>query len=277
LPDEFDEQSESARPFWSGTITFGLVSIPVNLFPANRSSRASLRMLGPTGKPLARRYYSEESGRDLTNEDLVRGYEIKKNRFVEITDEELDRLAPERSRDINLQRFVDESSIPRLYFERGYFLTPASSTRAYHLLAQAMAKTKRAGIATFVMRGKEYLVAITADNGILRAETMRFHDEVRSPEQIGLPKKQKPAPASVRAMENFIAHRSRASLPVAELRDKASDRLLKLVERKRKRDENVVTAPGKTKRKAEVVDLLDVLRQSLAQSGKTKGRASRSK
>ena len=269
MPEEFEEQSESSRPFWSGTITFGLVSIPVNLFPANRSSRISLRMLGPGGKPLARRYYSEKSGRDLSNEDLIRGYEIKKNRFVEITDEELDRLAPERSRDINLRRFVDEAGIPRLYFERGYFLAPAGSTRAYHLLAETMAGTNRAGIATFVMRGKEYLVAITSDNGILRAETMRFHDEVRSPEQIGLPARQKPAPASVRAMENFVSQRSRASVPAAELRDKASDRLLKLIERKRKRDENVVTAPGKTKRKAEVVDLVEVLRQSLGQSGKS--------
>jgi DNA end-binding protein Ku len=269
LPEDPEEQSEVSRPFWSGTITFGLVSIPVNLYPANRTSRVSLRMLGPSGKPLARRYYSDKSGRDLSNEDLIRGYEIKKGRFIEMTDEELDRLAPERSRDINLRRFVDESSIPRLYFERGYFLTPASSTRAYHLLAATMAKTKRAGIATFVMRGKEYLVAITSDNGILRAETMRFHDEIRSPEQVGLPKKQKPAPASVRAMESLIEKKSRASLPMAELSDKASDRLRKLIERKRKRDENVVTAPGKTKRKAEVVDLLDVLRQSLGQAGKS--------
>jgi DNA end-binding protein Ku len=232
-------------------------------------------MLGPNGKPLARRYYSEQSGRDLSNEDLIRGYEIKKNRFVEITDDELERLAPERSRDINLRRFVDESSIPRLYFERGYFLVPASSTRAYQLLAETMAATKRAGIATFVMRGKEYLVAITSDNGILRAETMRFHDEVRSPEQIGLPSRQKPATAAVRSIERFIAQRSRASLPTTELRDKASDRLLKLIERKRKRDENVVTAPGKSKRKAEVVDLVEVLRRSLGQSGKTAGRGAK--
>ena len=163
----------------------------------------------------------------MNNEDLIRGYEIKKNKFVEITDEELERLAPERSRDINLRRFVDETAIPRLYFERGYFLAPASSTRAYHLLAETMARTKRAGIATFVMRGKEYLVAITSDNGILRAETMRFHDEVRSPEHVGLPRKQKPAPATVRSLEQLVTERSRASLPEAELRDKASDRLRK--------------------------------------------------
>jgi DNA end-binding protein Ku len=266
LPEDFDDQSVSTRPFWSGTITFGLVSIPVNLFPANRGSKASLRMLGPSGNPLARRYYSEKSGHDLDSDDIIRGYEIKKDRFIEIGDEELERLAPERSRDINLQRFVDESSIPRLYFERGYFLAPAGSTRAYHLLARTMERTGRAGIATFVMRGKEYLVAITADNGILRAETMRFHDEIRSPENVGLPKKQKPAPAAVRSFERMIAQRSRASLPTAELRDEETERLLKLVQHKRKSEKNVVEAPVRGKRKAEVVDLLEVLRQSLSQT-----------
>ena len=269
MPEDPEEQNESSRPFWSGTITFGLVSIPVSLYPANRASKVSLRMLGPTGKPLARRYYSEKSGRDLDAGDIIRGYEIRKDRFVEITDEELERLAPERSRDINLRRFVDESTIPRLYFERGYFLMPAGSARAYHLLAETMERTRRAGLAMFVMRGKEYLVAITADSGILRAETMRFHDEVRTPEQVGLPRREKPAPATVRALERLVTQKSRTSLPVSELRDKASDRLRKLIERKRKRDENVVSAPGAGKRKPEVIDLLEVLRQSLGQSGKS--------
>jgi DNA end-binding protein Ku len=235
-------------------------------------------MIGPTGKPLARRYYSEKSGNELDAGEIIRGYEIKKGQFVEIADEELERLAPERSRDINLRRFVDESSIPRLYFERGYFLAPAGSTRAYHLLAQTMEQTGRAGIATFVMRGKEYLVAITADNGILRAETMRFHDEVRSPEQVGLPKKQKPTPATVRSYERerLIGQRSRSSLPTAELRDQQSEQLLKLVQRKRKSEKNVVEAPGGGKRKAEVIDLLDVLRQSLSKTqSAARARASR--
>jgi DNA end-binding protein Ku len=225
-------------------------------------------MLGPTGKPLARRYYSEKSGRDLDPDDIVRGYEIKKGRYVEMTDEELERLAPERSRDINLRRFVDDKSIPRLYFERGYLLAPAGSTRAYHLLAETMERTGRAGIATFVMRGKEYLVAITADKGILRAETMRFHDEIRSPEQVGLPKKQKPGPTSVRSFERLITQRSRANVPAAELRDEESQRFRKLIDRKRKQEENVIEAPGRGKRKAEVIDLLDVLRKSLSESQK---------
>jgi DNA end-binding protein Ku len=263
LPEDFEAQDVSTRPFWSGTITFGLVSIPVNLFPANRGSRVSLRMLGPNDRPLARRYYSAKTGRELDAEDIVRGYEIKKNRYVEITDEELERLAPERSRDINLQRFVAVESIPRLYFERGYFLAPAGSMRAYKLLAETMERTGRAGIATFVMRGKDYLVAITADNGILRAETMRFHDEIRSPGDIGLPRKQKPDTRSVRALGQVIEKRLRRTLPASELRDSATEQLRSLIERKRKRGKDVVATEARRKAKAEVIDLVEVLRRSL--------------
>jgi DNA end-binding protein Ku len=269
LPE--DEQEASTRPFWSGTITFGLVSIPVQLFPANRASDVRLRMLGPNDRPLARRYYSPKTGRELSNEDIVRGYEIRKGKYIEVDDDELERLAPERSRDINLRRFVDEKSIPRLYFERGYFLAPAGSTRAYKLLAETMERTGRAGIATFVMRGKEYLVAIVADNGLLRAETMRFHDEIRSPEDVGLPRKQKPAPASVRKFEGIIAQRARTSLPAAALRDERAEGMRKLVRRKQARKSNVIELPGKRKAPP-VLDLVDVLRKALEESGSTRRR-----
>src|ERR671937_2540612 len=96
--------SRAARPFWSGTLTFGLVSVPVDLYPGNRTSRAPLRMLGPKGEPLSRRYFSQKTGRDLDDEDMVRGYEIDKDKYVVVTDEELERLAPEPSRDIYLRR-----------------------------------------------------------------------------------------------------------------------------------------------------------------------------
>ena len=186
------EEQAGPRPFWSGTLTFGLVSVPVNLFPANKSSRAPLRMLSPDGEPLSRKYYSEKTEQDLDPDEMVRGYEIDKGKYVVITDEELERLAPEKTRDIDLKVFVPEESIPPVYFERGYFLTPAAgSEKAYKLLAETMEKSGKAGLATFVMRGKEYLVAIFAEHGILRAETMRFPDELRSPADVGLPKKRR--------------------------------------------------------------------------------------
>ena len=119
---------------------------------------------------------------------MIRGYEVEKEKYVVITDEELEKLAPKKGRDIDLRRFVKQESIPPVYFDRSYFLTPGQgSEKAYRLLAETMEKEDLAGIATFVMRGKEYLVAIFPENGILRAETMRFSDELRSPKDIGLP------------------------------------------------------------------------------------------
>jgi DNA end-binding protein Ku len=134
-----------------------------------------------------------------------------------------------------------------------------------------MERTGRAGIATFVMRGKEYLVAIVADNGLLRAETMRFHDETRSPEDVGLPRKQKPAPASVRKFEGIIAQRARTSLPAAALRDERAEGMRKLVRRKQARKSNVIELPGKRKAPP-VLDLVDVLRKALEESGSTRRR-----
>src|SRR5205807_5773804 len=151
------------------------------------------------GEPLSRKYYSQKTGRDLDDEDMVRGYEIDKDKYVVVTDEELERLAPEQSRDIDLRRFVELQSIPPLFFDRSYFLAPSEgSEKAYKLLAETMKKEDLAGIATFVMRGKEYLVSIFPENGILRAETMRFKDELRAPKEVGLPDMKKVPAATVK-------------------------------------------------------------------------------
>lgn len=264
-----DNSESRLRPFWSGTLTFGLVSVPVNLFPANQASRAPLRMLGPEGEPLARKYYSEKTERDLDADEMVRGYEVDKGKYVVVTDEELERLAPEKTRDINLTRFVKEDSIPPLYFERGYFLTPAAnSEKAYKLLVEAMEKTGQAGIATFVMRGKEHLVAIFADNGILRAETMRFPDEIRSPAEVGLPKKKKVPPATVRKFETLIARKSKRDFSATKLKDEQTEQLLKLVKKKQAKRSNVVRVESEERDEGNVIDLVQILKKSL--SGKSK-------
>jgi DNA end-binding protein Ku len=255
----------TGRPFWSGTITFGLVSIPVNLFPANRDSRVSLRMLGPDGEPLRRDYYSPETGEDIESADSVRGFETSKGKYVTVTEEELERLAPEKSRDINLRVFVPRTDISPLYFERGYVLTPADkSGKAYRLLAKTMEDSDRTGVATFVMHGKEYLVAIFAQDGILRAETLRFHDEIRKPSNIGLPKKKAKLPARlVRTFDAAIARSSKKTLDLREMRDEYAERMLKLIEKKRAKQEDVVETTSPRKEPAKVVDLMEVLKRNL--------------
>lgn len=261
---EYGQEQGSARPFWSGTITFGLVSIPVSLFPANRESRVALRLLSQKGTPLVRRYASAGSGRELSAGQMMRGYEIDKGRYVVVTDEELDRLAPEKSRDIDLRRFVDAKTIPPMYFERSYFLMPAGgSAKAYRLLAATMEQTERAGIATFVMRGKEYLVAILSGNGILRAETLRFSDELRSPEDVGLPAAPAKASSKVRDFEKAIARLSADDIPPEEMRDEASERLLQLARKKQSQHQDVIETSGPKKRGG-VIDIMAVLKRSLS-------------
>jgi DNA end-binding protein Ku len=241
------------------------VSVPVSLFPATRGTRASLRMLGPDGQPLSRRYYAEKSGKDLDADEVVRGFETDKNKFVVVTDEELERLEPEKTRDINLTQFVPADSISPLYFERGYFLTPAAgSQKAYKLLAETMDKNTLAGIATFVMRGKEYLVAIFSEKGILRAETMRFADEVRLPDDVGLPKKKSAPLATVKKFERLISRKSKKQFTPTKLADKQTDELLKLVKKKEKQRGNVVRVEPEADQDNKVIDLVQVLKKSLA-------------
>lgn len=259
--------ASGARPFWSGTITFGLVSVPVNLYPANQSSRQSLRMIGPDGEPLSRRYYAEKTGKDLDADQMVRGFEVKDGKYVTVSDEELERLAPDKTRDIDLTRFVKKDSIPPLYFERGYFLTPAAnSEKAYHLLAEAMKERGDAGLATFVMRGKERPVAIFSDNGILRAETMRFSDEVRSAKGVGLPERKKSSAAAVRKFETLIKKKTKKTFSPDE--DEAAKKLLQLVKKKSVSKSNIVELKGPETSRENVVDLVSILKRSL--SGKSK-------
>jgi DNA end-binding protein Ku len=225
-------------------------------------------MLGPEGEPLARKYYAEKTERDLDADEIIRGYEIKPGKYVVVTDDELERLAPEKTRDIDLKLFVPAETIPPIYFDRGYFLTPGSgSEKAYKLLAEAIEKEGQAGIATFVMRGKEYLVAIFSEHGILRAETMRFADELRSPKDIDLPEKPKVPAATVKKFEKLISSRTKKKLPESKLKDEYVDKLLKLIKKKSTKRANVVEIedagedrhePGK------VIDLMAVLKKSLA-------------
>lgn len=255
------------RPFWSGTIAFGLVSLPVSLFVANRGRPVSLRMVDEQGTRLKRQYFCPAEGKPLDNDEIVRGYEVEEDEFVVVSDEELDALAPEKSQEIDLRRFVALSEIDPVYFERAYFLAPnQGASKAYRLLARAMEEAERAGIATFVMRGKEYLVAIIAEKGILRAETLRFADELRTPEGVGLPPVEEVDVDRIQAMEKEMSALAADRLDRDELADRNGQRLLDLVQAKLEAGEDVVEAPDEPEADEEVdetVDLMRVLKESL--------------
>ena len=127
--DETNDADEGrGRAFWSGTLSFGLVSIPVELLPAHRASRGSLRMIDADGTPLARRYHCPADEQPVAPDHITRGYELDSGKIVVVTDEELEALAPKKSREIDLRRFVDRDSIDPLYFQRSYFLAPGAGS-----------------------------------------------------------------------------------------------------------------------------------------------------
>jgi len=266
------EQPGGLRSFWTGTISFGLVTVPVALYSATRARGTALRMIGPDEAPVQRRYVCSKDEKVLELDDLVRGYEIEKGKFVVVTDDELEAIEPKKSREIDLKLFVDLDEIDPMYFERAYFLVPSSGTnKAYRLLAEVMEKKKQAGIATFVMRAKEYLVAIIAENGILRAETLRFADELRDPGDVGLPKKAKVTAAEAKKYETWIARHTK-KLDARELLDDYAERLEKLVAKKQRAKADIVRVPEEAKEESggEVVDLMAVLSRSLGGGAKRK-------
>ena len=266
------------RPFWSGTITFGLVSIPVDLVAAVRPRQTSMKLVDDEGHPLGRRYWCPKHEKALKSDEIVRGYETEAGKTVVITDEEFESVAPEKSRDIQLERFVPLAAIPPFYFDRPYFLAPDERAgKAYALLAQTLDRSGKAGIGSFVMRGREYLVAIVADSGLLRAEVLRYGDELRTPQSVGLPKPAKGSPSLVRELGKQIDALGQTRLALAEMEDLQAEELRKFAQRKAKSGQGVIRmesledddddgAAG-----AEVIDLMQLLRKSLgARTGASK-------
>jgi DNA end-binding protein Ku len=260
------------RSLWSGTITFGLVSIPVDLLSAVRPRQTAMKLVDKEGRPLGRRYHCSKEGTKLDADDLVRGYETDDGKIVVVTDDEFESVAPEMSGDIELRNFVPLEQIPPLYFQRPYFLAPSGrSAKAYHLLARTMERAGRVGIGSFVMRGREYLVAIISDNGVLRADTLRYADEVRTPDAVGLPKRAKAAAGKVTAFSKAIDELKRDKLDVAELEDREAEALIELAKAKQKDKDDVIRASNLEAEDpessgAKVIDLMEVLRKSLSKN-----------
>lgn len=271
MPDTETREETRARSFWSGTLSFGLVSIPVDLLPAQRSAEGALRLLDADGTPLVRRYFCPAEEKQLSPDELVHGYELGKGKVVVVTDEELEALAPKKSREIDLRRFVDQDSIDPLYFERSYFLVPGSeSNKAYRLLCTVMERSRRAGVASFVMREKEYLIAIFAEGGLLRAETLRFADEVRSTGDVKLPRRVSPDPRTLDKVRRAVAGLEQKKLKLSELSD-PHEPLRKLAQQKYRSKRDVVRATeSRAESGGEVIDLMEVLRRSLEESGLSK-------
>src|ERR687891_1059026 len=175
-----------ARSIWSGAISFGLVNVPVKLYSAVSKKTVRFNQLNSeTGNRIQQRRVDPDTGEDVPFEQIVKGYELTKDRFVVITPDELEALDPEKSRTIDIEDFVDLEQIDPIYYDHPYYLVPdKGAAKAYGLLLGAMERAGKVAIAKVVLRSKEQLVAIRPAEDILMMETMIFHDEVVSHEEL---------------------------------------------------------------------------------------------
>ena len=174
------------RPIWSGAISFGLVNVPVKLFTAvDRKTVRFNQLNSKTGTRIAQKRVDPETGEEVPYEDLVKGYEISKGRYVVIDPEELDALEPRKTRMIDIEDFVDLDEIDPVFYDHPYYLAPGTGAeKAYKLLLEAMRETGKVAIGRVVIRTKEYLVALRPLDDVLAMSTMLFPDEVVPPEKL---------------------------------------------------------------------------------------------
>ncbi|MFH8609874.1 Ku protein [Streptomyces sp. NPDC018029] len=266
-----------ARAIWTGVITFGLVSVPVGLYTAVENHTVHFHQLqrGTTDR-IRNRRVNERTGKEVPSEDIVKGYEAAEGEYVVIEPDELDEIAPGRSRTIDISDFVDLDDIEPVYFDRTYYVAPRGKDHAkvYGLLREALAEVGKAGIATFVMRGKQYLTALRADDKVLVLQTLHWADEVRDPGeelpelpsgQVGKGKERDMAVQLIDALD--------APWEPAKYHDTYQEKVRELVRAKAEGQE--IEAAEEAPQATNVVDLMEVLQGSLdrARGAKSKNAA----
>ncbi len=251
----------------SGTISFGLVSIPVKMYTAASSGGVRFNMLhAKCGNRVKQQLLCPVDNEVVERADIVKGYEHAKDQYVRVTDEELKALEGEASQIIDIAEFVPLPKVDPIYFENTYYLGPdKGGEKAYRLLTDAMAKTDRVALAKFVMRGKESLVLIRPAQGGLMLHTMYFTDEVRDFGEVDKGQDAKIKSGELDLAVRLIDELSNEEFKPEEYKDDYRLRVLDMVNLKVEGKE--VTAVGPQVQRAQVIDIMDALKQSLAKRG----------
>jgi len=233
----------AVQGIWSGTISFSLVAIPVQLVRAVKPGRISFRTLHNTDySPLARRMFCPKHEKIVPPAEIIRGYEITPDRYLPITDEELESVSPERSRTIEIIEFIDMNEVDPIYFDHAYYLVPSKGgEKAYRLLAEVMQRTNRAGLAKFVLAEREYLVAVKSTQGALILITLHYSEEVLSDEDIA-PKAGRIEAAQNKRMGKTI-RQMMADFDPGKYADKRREKVMDLLKQKMK-EQPPVEAPA---------------------------------
>lgn len=264
-----------ARAIWSGSISFGLVTIPVKLYNAVSRRTVHFNQLDSrTNSRIKQKRVSAEDGSEVPSEHLVKGYELGSGNYVIVTDDELAALDPKAQRTIEIEEFVDLAEIDPIYYDSAYYLAPDQATvKPYALLAEAMERSQKVGIARFVMRTKQYLAAIRPVDGKLVLSTMVYPDEVNAPAEI-------PELADVEGVEvsdreldmaEQLVESLAAEFEPAKFHDTYREQVLALIERKAAGEQEVVAAPAAPSAE-KVVDLMAALEASVKEAKAARSR-----
>ncbi|MFF9896591.1 Ku protein [Streptomyces longispororuber] len=254
-----------ARAIWTGVITFGMVTVPVGLYTALEDHTVHFHQVQRgSADRIRNKRVNERTGEEVAAKDIVKGFEVAEGEYVVVDPDELDEIAPGRSRAIDISDFVDLGDIEPVYFDRTYYVAPRGEeyAKVYELLRAALAETDKAGIATFVMRGKQYLTALRAEDKLLVLQTLHWADEVRDPAR-ELP--DLPSGRAGRGKERDMAVKLIDALSApwepGRYRDTYQEKVRELVRAKAEGEE--VEAAQEAPRATDVVDLMDLLEGSI--------------
>ena len=263
-----------ARAIWSGSISFGLVNIPVKLYNAVSRKNVSFNQIDARTQTRVRMQRVNAEGEEVPYEQIVKGYELSPDRYVLIEPEELDALDPEATHTVDIEQFIDLSEIDPIFYDSPYYVAPVKAAeKPYALLAEAMERSQKVGIARFVMRTKQYLAALRPKDGKLLVSTMVYADEVVPAKEVGEFDGLEDVTVSDKelAMAKQLIESLSAPFRPDEFRDDYREKVLDLIERKAAGEETVVAAPAPVD-EGRVVDLMAALEASVKEA-----RASRAK
>jgi DNA end-binding protein Ku len=250
------------RAIWSGALTFGLVNVPVKLFSAVSQKEVHFNMLhGKDGARIRMKRFCSAEDREVPFEEIVKGYEVGKERYVAITPEELEALDPKATRTVEIRDFVSLAEIDPIYFETTYYLVPEkTAAKAYRLLLEAMRQSGKVAIASFVLRTREALCCVRPVEDVLALSTMNRADEIVPISELEVPETVEPSPRELQMAEQLVASLSSPFEP-ERYPDVHRERVLALVEKKAAGE--VIEAPAPEASPAKVVSLADALSASL--------------
>jgi DNA end-binding protein Ku len=273
-----------ARAIWKGGISFGLVYVPVQVYPATRAQHTGFNLLEKHSiDPIGYRQINKRTGKEVARENIVRGFEYEKGRYVVLTDEEIQAASPESTQTVDIISFVDGSELSFVYLDTPYYLAPERrGEKTYALLRDALAKSGKIGIASVVLHSKQHLAALIPAGPVLALNTLRWSDEIRPLDEVRLPE-QNAKKSGVTARELEMARKliddMTAEWNPNDYHDTFHDDILALVDKKVREGrtaevgEAATAAPSRTRRTADIVDLSELLKRSLGRR-KMKGGAS---